>query len=212
MKNFKLVFLLLAMVSFSCSNVDFVNDDVNADSAVLSAEKDFSLEPLTNPSGIAGNSFRLRNGTQEINDKQTDPNLIRGVSVRIPIFIGESIPVEVPMGSWVTINFTLQDEVNEGGCPGSLTEEQINSILADSEESIEFFGISINFNGEEIDVLSNLRSDRIRLVINGIGNCQYILPFRYYLNPQAKGEYTLTATFRGTEFSRTISWVPEASK
>ncbi|MEN2281632.1 hypothetical protein AAGF08_05785 [Algoriphagus sp. SE2] len=207
MKNFKLAFLLLAMVSYSCSNVDFVNDDVNADSEVLSAESDFSLK--SKDILISGNSLRLRNGTQEINDQQTDPSLIRGESVRIPALSGEDVPVEVPMGSWVTINFTLQAEINEGECPESLSEEQINSILADAENFIESVGLSIEFNGEEIDVFSNLRSDRIRLVINNSGNCQYILPFRYYLNPQAKGDYTLISMFGGVEYSRTISWVPE---
>lgn len=208
MKNFKLGFLLLAMVSYSCSNVDFVNDDVNSDSQLKVAESDFSLNPSTNLNGVSENSLRLSNGTQEINDQQTDESLIRGQSVRIPIFPGEDVPVEVPMGSWVTINFTLQDILNEGNCPESLTEEQINSILASSKEFIELSEFSINFNGEEIDVLSNLRSDRIRLVINGLGNCQYILPFRYYLKPQAKGDYTLTTMLEGVEYSRTISWVP----
>jgi hypothetical protein len=199
---------LLGIVSFSCSNLDLANDDLNNDSALELAEKDFNLLPLTNNNVISGNSMKLRNGTQEINDQQTDPNLIRGESVRIPIFPGEDVPVEVPMGSWVTINFTLQDVLNEGECPENLTEEQINSILADSEETIEFFGLSISFNGEEIDVFSNLRSDKIALVINNDGNCQYILPFRYYLNPQAKGDYTLITIFEGVEYSRTISWVP----
>ncbi|MBN3520076.1 hypothetical protein JYB62_08675 [Algoriphagus lutimaris] len=205
MKHFRIMILLLAIGSYSCSNVDFVNDDVNTDSEVLLADSDFSLKSTDKLT--SGNSFRLRNGTQEINDNQIDLSLIRGESVRIPIFPGESIPVEVPMGSWVTINFTIQGILNEGGCPDGLTEEQINSILADSEELIEIFDLSINFNGEEIDVFSNLRSDRIRLVVNSGGDCQYILPFRYYLNPQAKGEYILSTMLSGEKFSRTISWV-----
>ncbi|EAZ79333.1 hypothetical protein [Algoriphagus machipongonensis] len=205
MKNFKIVLLLLAVVFYSCSNVDFVNDDVNAESEVLSAEKDFSLKSTDKL--ISGNSLRLSNGTQKINDNQVDLSLIRGESVRIPALPGEDTPVEVPMGSWATINFTLQGILNEGECLGSLTEEQISSIMADAEAFIEDNGFSIHFNGEEIDVLSNFRSDRIRIVTNNDGNCQYILPFRYYVHPQAKGDYTLTTMVDGIEYSRTISWV-----
>jgi len=204
MKNLK--FVLLAMVSFSCSNVDFVNDDVNADPEVLVAESDFSLQSTDKlPSG---NSFRLRNGTQEINDNQTDPNLIRGVDVRLPIFPGQTGPIEVKTGSWVTFSFSLQEELNDGNCPGSLTEEDINSILSESKEFIESFEFSLSFNGDPIDIFSNLRSDRIGLVINNNGNCQYILPYRYYLNPQAKGDYIFSVMLDGVEYSRTISWVP----
>lgn len=205
MKNFKLGFLFIAMVSFSCSNVDFVNDDVNAESEVLSAEKDFSLK--STDLLFSGNSLRLSNGTQEINDNQVDLGLIRGESVRIPALPGEDTPVEVPMGSWATINFTIQGILNLGECPESLTEEQIISIMANAESFIELGELSIYFNGEEIDILTNLRSDRIRIVTNNNGDCQYIIPFRYYVHPQAKGDYTLTTFLLKEEFSRTISWV-----
>jgi hypothetical protein len=198
---------LLGIVSFSCSNLDLANDDLNNDSALELAEKDFNLLPLTKNNVISGNSMKLRNGTQEINNNQTDESLIRGVSVRIPLFENEREPVVVKTGTWVTINFTFQGILVEGICPESLTEEEINSILEGAEEFIELNEFSLNFNSEEIDVLSNFKADNIRIVVNNVGNCQYILPFRYYLNPQAKGVYTLTSMLEGVENSRTISWV-----
>jgi hypothetical protein len=154
----------------------------------------------------------LRNGTQRINVNQTDARLIRGTEVRIPFFQDEREPVSVPTGSWITISFSLQDVVNEGECEAALTEEQISTYMTDAASFVEEFGLEISLDGKQIEVSSNFRDDDIITVINNNGDCQYILPFRYYVNPQSKGSHTLGTVLDGVEYERTVIWVAGKKK
>jgi hypothetical protein len=173
---------------------------------------DQQIEDLFDSEINLNESQGLRNGTQKINVNQTDARLIRGTEVRIPVFASEREPVNVPVGSWITISFTLQDVVNEGPCEAPLTEEQISTYMTDAASFVEEFGLEISFDGEEIELVSNLRDDEIITVINNDGDCQYILPFRYYVNPQSKGSHTLGTVYDGVEYERTVTWVAGKKK
>lgn len=152
----------------------------------------------------------LRSPNQSINTNQTDDSFIRGTRVTLPNnFISET--VEVPAGGWVTIAFSLQDIINEGPCQGNLSNDQINTIMEDAMLFIEEFGFELYFDGDQIDVFSNLRKNKIVTVTNFSGDCYSILPFRYYVNPQSIGEHTFTTNLDGVQYSRNINWVTRSN-
>lgn len=146
------------------------------------------------------------NGNQMINPNQTDARLVRGVEVSIPYFSQET--VEVTSGSWITITFSYQDILNAGPCQGPISEAQIASIMDDVAININQSGFELSFDENQIDVFTHLRADEISTVNNNQGNCQYILPFRYYVHPQSVGAHTLSMVLSGTEYTRQVIWVP----
>jgi len=196
--------LFTVLIAFSCNKDSLITENTSNDFHEIAID-DLNSSIFDND---ANSVFSLRNGTQKINDNQTNDDLTRGVRVRIPLFSSE--PVNVDLGSWVTVQFSLQDDLTPVSdvCPDNISQEHINTIMEDSESFIEDGDVRLLFNGEEIDVLSNLRSDRITTYkYTSDGNCRYILPYRFYLNPQSKGDYELTFWLEGIEYSRTISWV-----
>ena len=203
MKKFKLNsrFLFSCLAMFVFSTVLFVSCDTG-DIQNLNDTEDIQNLNKENT------TFRIGQGSgiQMINNNQTDDNFIRGIDVGIPRFFQD--PIEVKTGSWVTSSFSFQDIVNEGPCEGALTEEQIGLFMIDAAIFIEETGFEISFDGEPIDVLSNFRAENTTAVNNNDGNCQYILPWRYYINPQSKGEHILSMVLGGIEYSRAIIWVP----
>lgn len=187
---------------FSCNKETLLPTDSLIDNASA-----FSVHPeiMLTKDMNSNSSQSLRNGSQKINLNQTDGRFIRGVDVRIPLFV--EAPIDVPTGSWITSSFSLQAPFKVGPCDGPLTEEEITSFMDDAASLVETRGFDLRFDGEPIDLLSNLRPDLTVAVTNQVGNCQYILPFRYYINPQSKGEHILSLSFDDKEYSRTITWV-----
>lgn len=133
-----------------------------------------------------------------------DPNYIRGVRVTIPLF--DPTPVQVPTGSWVTIAFSIQGGLNPGACPGELSQSQIDNIVDGAITFFEDSDVGVSFDGNPIDMPSNLLEDGISTVINNDGDCQYILPWRFYVNPQRPGTYTVLFSFEGVDYERTVTW------
>jgi hypothetical protein len=192
MKTIKKLSILMLLSLFilltSCSKEDAAVIDSSADSQLLIVQANRT------------------NGNQRINPNQTNARLVRGVEVSIPLFSQET--VEVSTGSWITITFSIQDVVNLGPCQGPLSEAQITSIMEDAAIFITETGLEIDFDGNQIDILTHLRADEINTVINNLGDCQYILPFRYYVRPQSVGAHTLSMVLNGTNYSREVIWVP----
>lgn len=94
-------------------------------------------------------------------------------------------------GTWITITFSFQDIVTLGACQGPLSEVQISAIVADSELFITELSLEVIFDDDRIDVLTNLRADKITTVNNNAGDCQYIPLFRYYVRPQLRGVHAM---------------------
>ena len=193
--------LCSVMIAFSCSRGNLLIEDTSNNFHEI-AIVDLTTSTFDND---ASSVFSLRNGTQKINDNQTNDDLERGVAVPIPIFSEETVNVD--MGSWVTVRFSVQGILLEGSCPSELTNEQIDEIIADTSNDEDIAGMRIWFDSEEIDVLTNFRTEKIYAVTNNNGNCQFINPWRYYVNPQSAGDHELKTLYDGVEYSRTISWV-----
>ncbi len=185
----KLSFFIVvcAAVTFSACTKSTIGDDENA----LTTKSTTQVRPLNN-----------RSGTQKINDQQTNASLERGTPVPLPFFSQETVKVKV--GTWITVRFSLQDIYALGPCTGALSDEGRAEIAAATAQFVEDNDIRIVFDGKEIDVAAFFRTEAITIVTNNGGDCQYINPFRYYVNPQAKGDYVLQSWLNGVEYSRIV--------
>ena len=209
MKNLIIVFLA-ALIFTSCNESSLIPEDSTAE--LLSADQknsdgDFSLTTPENSENL-GYGFSLRNGTQRINDNQTNEGLERGVGVPIPLFSEETVIVK--SGSWVTLRFGIQNLFAEGEpCPEELSEEQIGNILEAALSFEETEDFAMYFDGEPIEIAPHFRTELIRTVFGtsqGITGCYSQIAWRYYLNPQSKGDHEFKVTFGDTEYSRIIRW------
>lgn len=149
-------------------------------------------------------SFVFNYNSRNANSGQTDEDLIRGTQITIPLF--DESPVDIRVGRWGTVTFSLVDTI-DFGCSEELTEDQVNAIVDAAAASIVELEVSATFNDEPIDIMSNFRLEGISTFIDEEGECNSVLPWRLYLNPRPKGSYSLTFSFTGGDFERTINWV-----
>lgn len=191
-----LAFLFLASCNKDSFNLDRTTE--NGLNELLTRENSAML-----PNGL---------GVQKINDNQTDESLIRGVDVGLPLF--DQTSVEVKAGSWVTLRFRVRDLLEEDGlCPEELSEEDVILIAERAKQFLIDDEISIYFDGELIDAALGFRSDYIDLVYGqdpqtGIIGCYTFIQWRYYINPQSKGEHEYKLVYGEDTFTRSITWVP----
>lgn len=164
---------------------------------------DINCNTLFNDPSLGG--WRELDGQIQVQQLIESDDLITGTLVTIPLF--DESPVEVPLGSKITVAFSFQDVLDEANCDASLTQAQIDGIMADAFAFTDPNDLEIIFDGKEIDVNSFYAEDGISTVLNNIGDCTYILPWRYYVNPQKAGTYTLTTSLDGLSFSREVTWV-----
>lgn len=205
MKIFQLFLFISSIFLISCNkeNLDTIDNQPELLNETLAKN-------LANNFNIADKTMGLPNGNglQKINDNQTNDALERGVGVSIPLFSTDTEVVKT--GSWVTLRFGLLDLLVEGSdCPEELTQEQIDFILEDAIQYEEESDFSVFFDGTRIDLASYYRTEGITTVygtLDGITGCYYRIPWRYYVNPQSKGDHEFKCIFGEDEYVRTIRW------
>jgi hypothetical protein len=178
----------------------------------MGCEKDqFTASDFTdNQADAISKTLPTGKGVQKIVASQTNDDLERGTAVSIPLFPAERDEVTVKMGTWVTLRFSVQDN-RPGTCPMAPTTEFNDEILDGAIQFVEDEDLAIAFDGQDIDVASHFRSEGLELIyVPQSDECVSRLPWRYYVNPQAKGSYEFTNDFRGFSFSRLISWSPKS--
>lgn len=187
------IFVFSTVLFLSCDTEDFQNLNDTEDIQNLNKE---------NTPFRVGQGF----GIQMINDNQTNDELVRGEGVAIPLFSGET--VEVKTGTWVTLRYGFFGFF-EGECPEDIT----SAILEEIYQYLDDNQVAIYFDGEEIDAKSWWRLEGLEISETEFpGFCTYRIPWRYYVNPQSKGDYEFNFVFLGVEYVRTISWDPKLNK
>ena len=177
-----------ALMLSGCTKASFNESAIASD-----AKSTSKVRPLNN-----------RNGSQNIVDPQVNEQLERGASVGIPFFSEETVVVKT--GTWVTIRFSIQEIISLGTCLPELTEEARQEMIDFTNNFVAESGLRITFDDKEIDVAEFFRTEYISTFTNSFGNCQFVNPFRYYVNPQSKGDHVLKTWLDGVEYSRIISY------
>jgi hypothetical protein len=202
------------LIITSCSQESILSEDSSSELLTKNHENNPGSNNLAGVNQYTTRSLPNGNGLQKINDNQTNEGLERGVGVSIPLFSNETVTVKT--GTWVTLRFGLLDMLIEGSeCPEEVSEEQVNFILDDVANYVAENEVSIFFDGEQIDLIPYFRTEGISTVFgtNSEGNtgCFYRIPWRYYVNPQAKGSYEFKFVIQGIEYTRMIAWKPGKS-
>ena len=149
-------------------------------------------------------------GVQKIVPSQTDEDLIRGTAASIPILPNQLDEVVVKMGTWVTLRFSIQDR-RPGLCPEAPTADLTAEILNDAIQFVGDLGLEITFDDQDIPIAPYFRSSNLSFVyVAATDECVSILPWRFYVNPHAKGSYDYTAGIQGNSFSRLVTWSPKS--
>ena len=203
MKKLKLKsrFLFSCLVIFVFSTVLFLSCDTG-DIQNLNDTEDIQNLNKENTAFRVGQG----EGVQMINDNQTNEEFVRGVGVAIPLF--DDSPVIVKQGTWVTLRFGFFTFI-EGEC----TDDSAATFLQQLYQYTDDNNIEVYFDGEPIDVNSFFRTEGEEISdVEFQGFCTYRIPWRYYVNPQSKGDYEFKFVFSGVEYVRTISWDPKLNK
>lgn len=204
--KFTYLTLIFAFVLFASCSKDALQSDQTANEKLFELQKESVSAVL--PNG---------NGVQKLNGNQITGGLVRGTGVAIPFFSDD--PVQVKAGSWVTLGFSVTDFFSSGMCPEDyeLTDTEISEILESSQSFLTDIGASISFGGEVVEMGTAFRENFITLfnveVYDEEGNflgyeCGSSIPWRYFVIPQAIGDYEFTFNAFGSTWTRTVSWVP----
>lgn len=206
MKISSVILLFSILIISSCSKDNLRIDEKPSD--LIGSTIESNMPAATDNNALK--TTNLRNGTQKINDKQSNENLERGIGVSIPLFSTD--PVLVKTGSWVTLRFGLTDFLTNLNCGEELTQEEIDVIYEDVIQYLEDNDVMVSLDGEAIDILPHFRPESIEKIPYDSEYCQYIISWRYYLNPQSKGDHEFMFSINGEEYTRIISWVPGGGK
>jgi hypothetical protein len=149
-------------------------------------------------------------GIQKIVDAQTNEDLERGTAASLPIFSDQRDEVVVKTGTWVTLRFRFRD-FQSGACPPALTPELSSQLLDDAIEFVDNSGLTVSFDEQDLSIAPYFRTSGINYFYSpGTDQCVYDLPWRFYVNPKAKGSYDHSAAIGGNSFTRLVTWSPKA--
>jgi hypothetical protein len=201
----KAMLALLSIAAIGCSHDNQIQENADTANSVILVDDVAGASNQTTAIISDDGTFVFKNNSRNANSNQTDEELIRGTRITIPLF--DTDPIDIRVGRWGTVAFSLQGVFDSDSCGEPLTDDQIDQILESAEATIDALEVAGTFDGEPLELMPNFRTQGITNFDDGEGNCLFNLPWRFYINPQSPGAYTLTFSFTGGDFERSVNWV-----